>query len=222
MLMIQIAGTEGFQNYIAALASFGARSVLSLDLSREKECGGLLLPGGGDIDPSFYGQENRGSLEIDRGLDKSQFALLERYRDSGKPVLGICRGHQVINVFFGGDLIQDLPTADRHRQKNGVDAIHKTSVKKGSFLESLYGQKFPVNSAHHQGLGALGKGLVAVENADDGVIEGIQCENCPIFGVQWHPERLTGTFRNPAAVDGGRLFQYFLSLAGKRQNRQDI
>jgi putative glutamine amidotransferase len=213
MLTIQIAGNTGLENYVAALALYEARSVLSLDPGCEPGCEGLLLPGGGDIDPSFYRRENRGSRSVDRCLDERQFALLERYRSAGKPVLGICRGHQVINTFFGGDLIQDLPTADRHKQKNGVDAIHPTAAEQGSFLAALYGPKFTTNSSHHQGIGVVGKGLVVVQRADDGVVEGIRHEAYPIFGVQWHPERMTGALRNPDTVDGGALFRYFLSLA---------
>ncbi len=217
MPTIQIAGSTGLENYVEALALCGARSVLSLDPGREPGCEALLLPGGGDIDPSFYRRESRGSCGVDRRLDERQFALLERYRDAGKPVLGICRGHQIINVFFGGDLIQDLPTAERHKQKNGADAVHPTAAERGSFLAALYGTKFATNSSHHQGIGVLGKGLAAVQRADDGVIEGIRHERFPIFGVQWHPERMTDAHPNPDTVDGGALFRYFLSLTAARK-----
>ncbi len=218
MLPIQIAGNTGSENYIAALKLCGARSVLSLSLSDEPVCGGLLLPGGGDIDPSFYHRENCGSQHIDYYLDKSQFALLEQYRKSGKPVLGICRGHQIINVFFGGDLTQDLPTVDHHKRKEGADVTHSTVADRGSFLADLYGQSFTTNSAHHQGIHTLGRNLVAVQRADDGVIEGIRHETLPIFGVQWHPERMTGAFRNLETVDGSVLFRPFLSLVAAHES----
>lgn len=218
MLPIQIAGNTRSENYIAALELCGAQSVLSLNLSDEPACGGLLLPGGGDIDPSFYHRENCGSRYIDDSLDQSQFALLEQYRKSGKPILGICRGHQIINVFFGGDLTQDLPTADHHKRKEGADVTHSTVADQGSFLAVLYGQNFTTNSAHHQGICTLGDNLVAIQHADDGVIEGIRHETLPIFGVQWHPERMTGTFQNPSTVDGSVFFRSFISLVAAHEH----
>lgn len=215
LLTIQIAGDTGFENYVSALTLCGARSVLSLSPGDESDCAGLLLPGGGDVDPSFYHQENCGSRDIDRSLDRSQFALLEQYRNSGKPVLGICRGHQMINVFFGGNLTQDLPTADHHQRKMGKDVIHSNAAEPGSFLTPLYGHEFTTNSAHHQGIHGLGKNLMAVQYADDGVIEAIRHEILPIFGVQWHPERIMGKFSNPDTVDGSILFRSFLSLVAR-------
>lgn len=213
MKTIQIAGNAGCENYIAALAFCGARGVRSLDPACERGCAGLLLPGGGDVEPVRYGEENRGSHDIDPALDRQQFALLERYRGAGKPILGICRGHQVINVFFGGSLIQDLPGADFHTRRNGVDSIHPTTAEPGSFAAALYGPSFTVNSAHHQGVGVLGEGLIPVQYAKDGVIEGVRHAELPIFGVQWHPERMTGRLSRPDTVDGSVLFHFFLSLA---------
>lgn len=216
MPKIQIAGNGGFENYVSALAFCGAESALSLNPDTEAGCGALLLPGGGDLDPRFYRQECRDSREIDRDLDERQLALLKRFIAAGKPVLGICRGHQIINVFFGGGLIQDLPEAERHTRKNGVDSVHPTAADEGSFLFSLYGARFQTNSSHHQGIGSPGEGLTVVQRADDGVIEGIRHETLPVFGVQWHPERMAGALRNPETVDGSRLFRYFLSLIPPR------
>ena len=220
MLTIQIAGDTGFENYVSALTLCGAKSVLSLSLNDEPGCAALLLPGGGDVDPSFYHQENCGSQDINRELDRSQFALLEQYRNCGKPVLGICRGHQMINVFFGGSLTQALPTADHHKRKMGVDVIHSNVAEPGSFLTTLYGRKFTTNSAHHQGIHDLGRSLIAAQYADDGVIEAIRHETFPIFGVQWHPERIMGKFSNPDTVDGSILFHSFLSFVARRGSNQ--
>lgn len=219
MLTIQIAGEAELKNYVDALAFCGARGMLSLRPDEEPECSGLLIPGGGDLDPSLYRQKNGGSRDINRVLDRSQFALLERYRNAGKPVLGICRGHQLINVFFGGSLIQDLPSAESHRRKNGVDAVHPTAAEPGSFLAALYGPKFVTNSSHHQGIGTVGKGLTAVQYADDGVIEGIRHKTLPIFGVQWHPERMTGALHRPETADGSVLLRAFLDLAAAHSSR---
>lgn len=113
ILISAMAGKVG--NYIFALESLGAQVHCSLDpLVSAADADALLLPGGGDIDPAYYGEAINGSQQIDRELDQLQFSALDAFVRNGKPVLGICRGHQVINVYFGGTLIQHLPTADSH------------------------------------------------------------------------------------------------------------
>ena len=210
------------KNYINAVKAAGAVPEVSLDVKnicervpnrpgegKMPEFSGLLLPGGGDMNPKWFGQENHGSDPWDDALDDAQMAILERFVNCKLPVLGICRGHQVINVFFGGDIIQDLgaqnsaPDASSlytkcrlapgcwHTAPHG-DVFHKASAKKGSWIENIYGEHFVVNSRHHQAIGRLGHGLSAVAWAMDGVVEGIVHENLPIYGVQWHPERMDG------------------------------
>ena len=95
-------------NYENALRELGARPVVIKEVCDPQEYDGLLLPGGDDVDPARFGQEINGSLGISPELDALQFEVLDRFVKAGKPVLGICRGHQVINIYFGGDLIQDL------------------------------------------------------------------------------------------------------------------
>ena len=213
MKKVLIAEAEGkCANYSSALSACGADVKVSLDEGDAEGFDALLLPGGGDVDPRFFGQEMDGSEEPDRELDERQFALLKRFVRARKPVLGICRGHQVINVFFGGDLIQDLKTAGLHTRKGG-DVYHATTAEEKTFLSELYGTRFRTNSSHHQGLGRLGEGLVVVQRSDgDGVVEGIRHETLPVLGVQWHPERIFGERREPGTVDGRELFLRFLSL----------
>ncbi|MDE6516800.1 MAG: gamma-glutamyl-gamma-aminobutyrate hydrolase family protein, partial [Acetatifactor sp.] len=125
------------------------------------------------------------------------------------PILGICKGMQIVNVGLEGSVIQDLPTADYHRYL-GADQYHEAHNLPGSFLHRLYGETMVVNSAHHQGLGRLGKGLQVVSRCPlDQCIEGICHESLPVLGVQWHPERL-----DPARTKatGTVLLSYFLSL----------
>lgn len=147
-------------NYIAAIEAAGgqadARYLPALDLSYD----GLLLAGGEDMDPSLFGQANCGSQGIDRARDETELALLTAFLAAGKPVLAICRGHQVINVWLGGDLIQDLaaPLAPFHGGGKG-DRVHPVRTVEGSLLHRLYGPVFSVNSSHHQALGRLGQGL---------------------------------------------------------------
>ena len=164
-------------------------------------CDALLLPGGGDMEPWRYGQSNTASRGLEPERDTAELMLLERFTAAGKPVLGICRGIQVINVFFGGTLCQDLPG---HSAVDGHDSFHTVRTARSPLL-AVCGPLCRVNSAHHQSADAPGRGLRAVQWAEDGAVEAV-CHDClPVWGVQWHPERLPGEL-------GGRLLRAFLAL----------
>ena len=151
-MKILIAGIpEHTANYERALSLCHAAFETDLHPADLSSFGGLLLPGGGDIHPSWFGQEDQGSLSVDRELDRAQFALLGAFLSAGRPVLGICRGMQLINVFFGGSLIQHLPSANIHRW-DGQDQIHPADCLPGPLLSLLYGSTCLINSAHHQGV----------------------------------------------------------------------
>ena len=164
-------------------------------------CDALLLPGGGDMEPWRYGQSNTASRGLEPERDTAELMLLERFTAAGKPVLGVCRGIQVINVFFGGTLCQDLPG---HSAVDGHDSFHTVRTARSPLL-AVCGPLCRVNSAHHQAADAPGRGLRAVQWAEDGAVEAV-CHDClPVWGVQWHPERLPGEL-------GGRLLRAFLTL----------
>ena len=164
-------------------------------------CDALLLPGGGDMEPWRYGQSNTASRGLEPERDTAELMLLERFTAAGKPVLGICRGIQVINVFFGGTLCQDLPG---HSAVDGHDSFHTVRTARSPLL-AVCGPLCRVNSAHHQAADAPGRGLRAVQWAEAGAVEAV-CHDClPVWGVQWHPERLPGEL-------GGRLLRAFLAL----------
>ncbi len=179
---------------------------------------GLLLPGGGDIDPARYGQENHGSIMVMDALDELQFSILDDFVRSGKPVLGICRGHQMINVYFGGTLIQHLPAAFRHmRDQDGPDKVHQCISVEGSWLSALYGSGFAHNSAHHQAVGLCGAGLVADSYCpEDGTVEAMHHNALPVYSVQWHPERMCLALAREDTVDGLAVLQFFCKLCLER------
>ena len=205
-----IAGYErNVPNYAAALEAAGIRPLVTLDPETAARCDGLLLPGGGDIDPARFGEEDRGSRDIDRYLDGVQMEILDAFVRAGKPVLGICRGHQVVNVYFGGGLVQDLPTAEAHMAHDHTDGVHPVKNAPGSILCRLYGPDMAVNSSHHQGLGAMGRGLRTVCRAPDGVVEGAEHVSLPILTVQFHPERMAFRFARPDTADGEGIFRWF-------------
>lgn len=156
---------------------------------------GLVLPGGGDVDPSRYGgDESAPVYDVNPEQDALDFAILAAARERGIPVLGVCRGLQVINVAFGGTLIEDLPSsAVKHRpaaRRGGLAwTWHDVAVAQGSLLhDAVASETISVASGHHQAIGELAEGLVATATAGDGVIEAVEHESEPVIAVQWHPE----------------------------------
>ena len=177
-----------------------------LSLGELCNCDGVLLPGGGDITPAFFGERNNGSRNIDTELDILQLQTADFCLRYHIPLLGICKGMQVINVTLGGTVTQHLPTAHLHQYQDG-DQYHSTCIAKDSFLHTLFGPRMQVNSAHHQGLGKLGQQLTPIQWCDtDHCIEAIVHQTLPVIGLQWHPERLLET------VIGETLLSHFVSL----------
>ena len=159
--------------------------------------------------PWRYGAEDRGSLPPDPERDWAELTLLEEFTSRERPVLGICRGLQGINVFFGGTLCQDLPG---HRAVNGIDRLHRVRTAP-AFRDAL--PEGIVNSSHHQAVDRLGKGLVAVQWAPDGTVEALCHQELPVWAVQWHPERLRGAYAKKGAVDGEAVFRLLRKKDGK-------
>ena len=173
----------------------------------------LILCGGSDVHPSRFGEEIDGSRNIDLARDAIEFELFKRFLSEKKPILGICRGHQLINIALGGSLHQDIPEAEKHISKDGMAQMHYVVSEGDSFLRELYGKEYPVNSSHHQAISKLGKGLRSIAHSrDDGYSEAIIHELLPIFGVQWHPERMAFSMQREDTVDGRYIFEHFLSL----------
>lgn len=191
-------------NYENAVRSLGISYITTLDIQDTEQATHLLLPGGGDITPAFFGQYNHGSHNIDTELDILQMQVLSIFIEQKKPVLGICKGLQIINVHLGGTIIQDIDTANTHKWmgRDQKHHVYHSGLNHGDFFYQLYGSGTLVNSAHHQAIAQLGRGLVPVCRAEDSVIEGIMHTALPIIAVQWHPERMMD--------DGGeRLIHYF-------------
>ena len=149
---------------------------------------GLLLSGGTDIEPERYGHAPCPELytrEPDR--DAFELALLDGAADAGKPVLGICRGIQVLNVHGGGTLHQHVPPHACHDQSPNL-IIHRVDLTEGSLAASLYGPSTEVNSLHHQTIDELADGYEVTGVSDDGAVEVIESRVRPWLGLQWHPE----------------------------------
>jgi len=146
---------------------------------------GVLLSGGEDVDPAR--SRAGGARVTSPARDAAELALLEAARAAALPVLGVCRGLQLLNVAFGGTLVDGLEDHDR-RHKPFDEAGHPVSCVAGTRAAALYGAVAEVNSVHRQGLGVLGDGLRAGAHAPDGLVEAAEHVEEPLLGVQWHPE----------------------------------
>lgn len=201
-------------SYIKAIEAVGgdpsAFYVPKLDPSYDA----LVLCGGADIDPSRYGQENTASVEIDNDRDSAEFELFDMYKAQNKPILGVCRGHQLINAAMGSELIQHLENAHLHSSNIAeFDLIHEITADKNGFVGKMYGEKFVTNSYHHQGVLTPAKDLKAVAWSENGkVIEALEHEFLPIISVQWHPERMCCDHLRADTVNGIDIFKYFIDL----------
>lgn len=159
---------------------------------------GVLIPGGPDVDPLFYGEEPRQGLGlVIRSNDVFEMHLLKAARAAHKPILCVCRGVQVLNVTFGGTLIQDIPSqlpeALRHMQipVDRADPTHSVDIVKDSYLYEVFGTETVLtNSFHHQCINKVAPGFSVSAKARDGVIEAIEVKEERILGVQWHPEEM--------------------------------
>lgn len=194
------------RNYEAVMEHLAIPYTTTLSTISKTTYDMLLLPGGGDISPDLYHCENCGSRNIEPQTDLAQLSLLDDFIRRKKPVLGICKGFQLIQIYFGGALVQDLQPCRLHYQPPH-DVLHKVRNQKSSFLEKLYGPVCTVNSFHHQAVLSPAPGLEVLQTAPDHVIEAMRHSVLPILGFQWHPERLCLSFRRPDAIDGLALFQ---------------
>ena len=215
-IAIPVIDVQAEKNYLETLIRSGAEPEAGTEIHPER-CAGLLLPGGGDVNPALYGQAAAPeTVDCDDALDALQTEVLRRFLALGKPVFGICRGHQLINVALGGTLIQDLRTGQEHTHiAQGVDRVHACHAEPESFIGKLYGRHFDVNSSHHQGVDRPGAGLLPIAWAEDGVIEAMMHETLPVWSVQFHPERMCFDRRREDTIDGSLLFRFFLEQCKK-------
>lgn len=207
---LQAVGTEPFPCPGIDSAELAEEAVGALEKAVQ-EADGICIPGGCDLNPALYGEANTQSRDINDALDSLEEQVLTFAVQYKKPVLGICRGLQLINVFFGGTLIQNVSDCPVHERAGDQDKVHETDVPHASFLYNLYGKdEIAVNSAHHQAIKTLGKGLKPAQFCKDGLIEAVVHETLPIIALQWHPERMCLACVRPDTEDGLCVFRYFV------------
>ena len=210
-------GMEYYAPYRRAVAAAGAEPVDLVPGTKSlPPVDGLLLPGGWDVDPSFYGESpDEKVVETDKQLDETELAMFHQARERELPVLGICRGQQVINVAMGGSLVQHLE-GHEVRAHGRSHLAHSIDVDPSSELGRAAGaHKIRVNSFHHQAIRTLAEGLQQTARGDDGTVEGVESDDGLIVAVQCHPEELTTDL--PWARN---LFERFVARArGRRQKK---
>jgi putative glutamine amidotransferase len=210
-------------DYVQSLVEAGVpREAIVVATPLEPAAGpfdGLVLGGGGDIEPARYGRPalGNGTLELDPERDALDFRLFEEARASGAPVLAICRGLQVVNVALGGTLVQDIPSerpspvVHQRRKEDKTRLDHHVAIAPGTRLSSIAGtSETAVNSRHHQAIETVAPGLAVSAVSPDGVAEAVEPRDAGapwLVAVQWHPENLTA---DPVSR---RLFAEFLRAA---------
>lgn len=218
MKKVMIAGWETandkYDDYLEAMERLGAEAFLSVAPEDLAGADLLILPGSSqDMNPKLWGEKDTCSNDINDELDALQRKLLELAVEQGKPALGICRGMQFINVFFGGTLIQDLTCAEEHKART-PEQYHRVLHLPGTFAQELYGDSSEVNTRHHQGIGKIGEGLEVVSvwnDGEDSVVELFAHRRYTMIGAQWHPEKMFLYGDDEQKVDGEKLLRYFLA-----------
>lgn len=209
--------------YLDGLRRAGADAMV-LDLNSDKEylermislADGLLITGGQDVAPQLYGEETQPACGATcAALDSMEWELLAMAEERDMVTLGICRGLQLINVYYGGTLYQDIPSqkegALSHRMTAPYDRVfHEVEIMDGTLLSSALGAgRMGVNSYHHQGVKRVGRGLRVAAVATDGLVEALEREGRRfIVGVQWHPELAPSDEREQL------IFRAFVEMAG--------
>ncbi len=200
-------------DYTRAVISAGGLPIhLPLDVDPSElidRLDGVILSGGADIGPHHYGAASEtDTFPPEPERDEFELELMKSAVHSELPVLGICRGHQVINVQCGGSLNQDVPPHAAFDRPPETE-LHEVTFKPGSLLAQMYGPSMRANSLHHQTIREVAPGLQATAHTDDGVIEGLEHGNLPIVSVQWHPEMMVSRDSDP-------IFGWLVNTAATR------
>lgn len=184
--VVAIADAGGIPLFLPTLSGNGS---LLKDIVARVD--GLLISGGRDIDPKFYDEKphpNLRPMKLER--TESEMIMLEEALKRDMPVLGVCGGMQLINVFFGGSLYQDIPSQISNALIHEKGFVHEVCVQENTLLQGIIKEKrFSIRSYHHQSVKSPGKGLRVSATCPDGIIEAIEWLDSFVLGLQWHPER---------------------------------
>jgi putative glutamine amidotransferase len=220
-IVIGITDCSKFENYKKWIAQEVDTEVIKLSYHENnykeiERCNGIILSGGEDVHPRFYNKKEYVEYchEIDERRDDFEWKVLDYTETKQLPLLGICRGLQIANVFFGGTLIPDIPAFGKfnHSRFPEKDRVHAVQVDPYSELSKIVGiEQGEINSAHHQSANLIGKDLVSNAISPDGIVEGLERKNKEgksfLQLVQWHPERM----ENQQSAFSKNLKDFFLN-----------
>ena len=218
-------GAEPRQHYSPAVYSRAIAAAGGVPVIAPEQCCGemtelcdaLLLTGGDDVCPELYGEEIlNDTVCTDPKRTAYEVPLTRAVLEKEKPILCICRGFQIMNCVLGGDLYQDLVAQCGYVHMN-TDIRHFVTAEPGSVLYKLFGERFKVNSTHHQAVRRLGEGLHVTARSVEGLIEAFEHDTLPIWGTQFHPERLTGIAWDDRTDDFAPYFAAFIDLVREHQ-----
>jgi len=213
------------ENYVNAILKAGGVPILSAHGDADtyaRIADGVLFSGGSDINPIHYGEKpyKEGCHYMD-DRDEMELAICNSFYKLKKPMLGVCRGIQTINVALGGTLIQDIPSMvelSAHKQRLFDKPAHYVKSTPGSKMRELFGEEFIINTHHHQAIKTCAPGLHATAVTDEGIIEAVEHESLPIIATQWHPERMIGE-ENFEIENMMPLFEYFVELCKQQAEK---
>ncbi|WP_024294676.1 gamma-glutamyl-gamma-aminobutyrate hydrolase family protein [Lacrimispora indolis] len=205
------------KTYTTAVAAAGGVPLLPIELELTEDycdkADGLILTGSVSFSPKPELSEAVQKEEPKRSIFDA--SIYQAFVKAKKPVLGICLGHQVINEQQGGTIIRNF------KYTEGIEHMliqHSVKTEKGSLLHELFGEEFYVNSRHNNKIGILGKSLKAAAYSNDRVIEAIEHDTLPVYGVEWHPERMRGDIIDPPeGIDMSPMFEAFVKICGSRK-----
>ena len=225
MLRIGMSGCGekdiNYEKYLKYIPSSEIAVLSKNNVDELEKCDGLLLTGGVDVAPELYGDWPDETVRVDSERDGLEFKLIDIALKKEIPILGICRGLQILNVYFGGTLIVDLEKFHKPRSgsadvihralSDGEDRFHRIRLIEDSELRGFIKEADgTVNSSHHQAADRIGDGLKIVARAEDGIVEAIESnEELALAAVQWHPERMS--FGNPFSKGVLELFSFLIT-----------
>ena len=208
--------------YACAIASAGGIPLLTSEYCADELAAladGLILSGGDDLEPELFGSTKKYDCEeLDTERSAFEIPRARAFVAANKPIFGICRGIQLINVILGGSIYQDLSSECGLDHKT-PDSYHAIHIENGSVLHRLFGSSCTVNSIHHQALRDLAPGLRVTATATDGVIEAIEHVSKPIIAVQFHPEQMLNDDSMGSRPNFSRLFSYFIDLVREHSTK---
>ena len=201
------------KSYSAAFAAAGGIPVLAAEFCPKEIAefaDAVVFTGGFDVQTRYFGEEVLSdTVKTDPVRDEFEMELIQRCIDLRKPMIGVCRGIQIINIALGGDIYQDLPEQAGFMHYN-PRMRHPVFTEPDTVLRELFGETFNVNSTHHQAVRKLGDGVRVMARSIEGITEAICHETLPIYATQFHPERMTGYLYDGRTQDFAPLLKFYV------------